>query len=323
MKILVTGCAGFIGFSISELLLKKKFKIYGIDNLNSSYDKKLKLARLKELKKYKNFYFNKLDISNYNVLKNNFYKNKYTHIIHLAALAGVRNSIEYPEKYLKNNISAFYNIIDLSKSINVDHFIYASSSSVYGDKKNFPLVESFDTDKPQSFYAATKKSNEILSYTYSSIYKLKCTGLRFFTVYGPWGRPDMALFKFVHKIINKQKIELYNYGNHYRDFTYIDDVIYSIFKLLKKPPITKKIPYNIFNVCSQKTVSLKTYIKLIEKSLNMKSTKIMRKLQKGDVIKTNGSVKSLFNYIKYKPTTDIEKGINKFVIWYKKFYRIV
>ena len=322
MRILITGCAGFIGYSISSLLLEKNYTVYGIDNMNSNYDTKLKLSRLKNLKKYKKFIFFKIDISNMVNLKNNFNKNKYTHIIHLAALAGVRNSINYPEKYLKSNIIGFYNIIEQSKNFNVKHFIYASSSSVYGNKSKFPLKENYETDTPESFYAATKKSNEILSYTYSSLYRLKCTGLRFFTVYGPWGRPDMALFKFVKKILNDQEIELYNRGNHFRDFTYIDDITTSIFKLLNKPSKSKTLPYNIFNVCSQKTTNLNNYIKIIENALKKKAKKKLINLQKGDVIKTNGSIKNLYKHINYKPETNLKKGVNKFVIWYKKFYRI-
>ena len=194
MKILITGCAGFIGYSLSKYLLKKKINIYGIDNLNSAYDLKLKKNRLQNLKKNKNFTFYKLDICNKEKLNKNFLKNKYTHVINFAAIAGVRKSIKNPNLYFKNNINGFYNIIDISKNHNIDHFLYASSSSVYGNKIRYPVKELDKTDQPESFYASTKKINEVISYSYSSIYNLPCTGLRFFTVYGPWGRPDMALF---------------------------------------------------------------------------------------------------------------------------------
>ena len=321
MKILITGCAGFIGFHTANFLLKNsKHKIFGFDNLNSYYDVNLKKQRLKILKENKNFIFYKIDIKNKNLVKKNFNQHRYDIVIHLAAQAGVRYSIINPQQYLDDNIIGFFNIIDSSNDIKLKHFIYASTSSVYGNQNNFPLKEEFDTNKPLSFYAATKKCNEILAYSYSNIHKLPCTGLRFFTVYGPYGRPDMSLFKFTKNIIEKKNIKLFNHGRHVRDFTYIDDVINYINKILTKPS-KKNIPYSIYNISSNNPKNLSHFINLIEKKLTKKSKKINLDLQQGDTYKTHGDINLIYNKTKYIPTVSLKDGIDRFINWYKKFYK--
>ena len=317
-KILITGCAGFIGFHISKVLLKQNKKIFGIDNLNNYYDVKLKKERLKILEKNKKFKFYKIDIFNKKILFENFKKEKYSHIIHLAAQAGVRYSIKFPEQYVRTNLVGFFNILEASKKINVKHLIFSSSSSVYGQSNLFPLKENFNTDQPASFYAATKKSNEVMGYSYSSLHRLPLTVLRLFTVYGPFGRPDMSLFDFVKRIINNKKIHLYNKGNHQRDFTYIDDVVHAIQKIVKKPP-REKIPFRILNLASGKPINLIYYLNTIEKNLQLKARKKFLELQKGDVIKTHASLKKIRKLLNYKPKTDVKIGIKKYIDWYRNF----
>jgi len=320
MNILVTGCAGFIGYHFCIYLLKnKKNKLFGLDNLNNYYDIKLKKNRLSILKKYKNFNFKKIDICKTNTLENFFKKNTINYVVHLAAQAGVRYSIENPRQYLESNISGFFNILEFSKKYNVKHLVYASTSSVYGNNKIYPLRESFDTDKPISFYAATKKSNEVMAYSYSYIYKLQTTGLRFFTVYGPYGRPDMSLFKFTKSIINSSKIDLFNNGNHVRDFTYIDDVINAIYRALVKKN-TKKIPYEIFNVGSDNPIHLKKFLKIIEENLNIKAKINFKNFQLGDIKKTHASIKKIKQHTNFKIKTSIFKGVDSFIRWYTKYY---
>ena len=238
----------------------------------------------------------------------------------MAAQAGVRYSVQNPQSYLDNNIISFFNILDLARKFKIKHFIFASTSSVYGDQPKFPTHENCNTDKPLSFYAATKKSNEVLAYSYSNIFKLPCTGLRFFTVYGPYGRPDMALFKFTKNILKNRKIELFNSGNHDRDFTYIDDICEFIVRILKKP-LNHNIPFNVINLGNGKSRKLKDYISNLEKSLGKKSIKINLKLQKGDILKTHADIKKIAKKKKYKPKTKIEDGITKFVDWYKSYYK--
>lgn len=314
MKILVTGSAGFIGYHLCKDLLKdKRNKIYGIDNLNSYYDIKLKIKRLKNLK-CDNFFFKKKDITNYLFLKELF-KNKFDIVYHLAAQAGVRYSIINPKVYFDSNLKGFFNILEACKEYKVKHLIYASTSSVYGKQKKFPVVENFNTDKPLSFYAATKKCNEVMAYAYSKIYNLKCTGLRFFTVFGPYGRPDMALYKFADSINNNKKFYLYNHGNHSRDFTYIDDVIHYLSKI--KNDKTKN-NFQIYNVCSNNNVNLIKYYSCIKKYF-LRKPKIRKiKLQIGDVIKTHGSNLKLTNKFGKKTFTKIEDGINYFMTWFLK-----
>lgn len=322
MRILVTGCAGFIGFNlINNLCNNKKFKIYGIDNINSYYDVDLKKNRLAILKKKKNFKFYKLDIKDKKKILKNFKLNKYNVVFHLAAQAGVRFSITNPDEYISSNLLGFHNVISCSSIIKVNHFLFASSSSVYGSNQKFPLKEVHNTDTPLSLYAATKKSNEMIAHSYSNIFNLPCTGLRFFTVYGPYGRPDMSLYKFIDATFKNKILELFNNGNHTRDFTYIDDVIISLTKLMYKKS-KKRIPYQIFNICNDNPVKLKKYLNIIFKILQKKTKVSNLSLQIGDVKKTWGSNAKLKNKIQFSPKTNIEFGINKFIEWYKKYYKI-
>ena len=315
MKYLVTGCAGFIGYYLSKSLINNKDKVYGIDNLNNYYDINLKKKRLVNLNT-QNFYFSKIDIKNYKKLRDFFKKNKFDLVYHLAAQAGVRYSILSPETYFDNNLKGFFNILECCREFKIKNLIFASTSSVYGKQNNFPLSEKTSTDQPLSFYAATKKCNEIMAYSYSEIYKLKCTAIRFFTVYGPMGRPDMALYKFSDSINNNKSLKLYNSGKHTRDFTFIDDVVLYLKKFRSNK---QKNYYEIYNICSNNPVSLMRYLEVIEKNFK-KKTKINKlKLQKGDVIKTHGDntkIKRLFGNIKF---TNIEKGVSKFVKWFKNY----
>ncbi len=321
MKILVTGAAGFIGYHLIKKILNKNKKVIGIDNINSYYDTNLKKDRINNLKKYKKFSFYKIDLSNYKKLNDIVKKNKINIIIHLAAQAGVRYSIKYPRTYFKSNLEGFFNILEISKDNKVKHLIYASTSSVYGDSKKFPLNENDRTDQPLSFYAATKKSNEVMAHSYSHIYKLPCTGVRFFTVYGPFGRPDMALFKFTKNIINNHSIELFNNGKHLRDFTYVDDIVDGIYSLINKQS-KKTIPYEIFNIGNGTPKKLLDYLKYIEKNLKKKSKTKRLPLQVGDVVKTHSNINKLKKYTGYKPKTNIKIGIEKFIEWYKDYYKI-
>ena len=321
MKILITGTAGFIGYHLSLNLLKLKFQVYGIDNLNNYYSNIIKKNRLKELKKNNNFIFYKTDLKNKKKIENIVYKNKIKIIVHLAAQAGVRYSIDKPEKYFESNISGFFNILEICRSCKIKHLIFASTSSVYGNNKKFPLSENFNTDKPLSFYAASKKTNEVMAYSYSNIYKIPITGLRFFTVYGPFGRPDMSLFKFTKATLENKEIQLFNSGNHIRDFTYVDDIVAAIINLIKKPS-KSNIPYNIFNIGSSNPQTLKKFINIIEKNLQKKVKFRNLPLQKGDVIKTHANTNNLKKHIKYKPKVNIEEGVLKFIKWYLKYYKI-
>ena len=318
MKILITGTAGFIGFHLAKKLIKnKKNRVYGIDNLNDYYDINIKNERNKILKKNNNFLFKKLDITNSIKLNKYLITIKPEIIIHLAAQAGVRYSIDNPDTYLKNNINGFFNILEISKILKINHLIFASTSSVYGANKSFPLKETYNTDKPLSFYAATKKSNEVMAHSYSNIYKIPITGLRFFTVYGPFGRPDMSLYKFSQKIINKKKIDLFNNGKHVRDFTYIDDIISGIMKVISSPP-KKKIPFEIYNLGNGKPRKLLDFLKLIEKNIFTKAKIKKKPLQPGDVIKTHADISKMKKKFKYDPQTDIDEGIRKFSKWILK-----
>ena len=320
MKILITGCAGFIGYHISQKLLKyKKYNVIGIDNIDDYYDVNLKINRLDFLKKNNNFQFKKIDISNKKKLLH-LYKNcKFDIVLNLAAQAGVRYSIENPQKYFDSNLIGFFNILEASRIYKIKHLIFASTSSVYGDNKKFPLKEDSNTDKPLSFYAATKKSNEVMAYSYSSIYNLPITALRFFTVYGPFGRPDMSLFKFIKSISNNKHIYLFNKGAHVRDFTYIDDVVECVLRLINKIP-NKKIPFEIFNIGSNNPVKLKSFLNLISLNLNKKPRIKLKSLQKGDVVKTHASVRKLSKKINFIPKTSLDEGIKVFIRWYKKYF---
>jgi len=310
MKILITGSCGFIGFNLSLFLLKKKFKIIGIDNLNNYYDVRFKNKRLQILKKYKNFKFYKFDLADQKKVKFVFEKNKINSVIHLAAQAGVRYSIDHPKKYVHSNIVGFHNILENCRLKSIKKIILASSSSVYGDKNNFPLKET-ESINPKNFYGLTKKNNEEMSEIYSKLYNMNICALRFFTVYGEWGRPDMFMLKYLR---SKKKFNLYNHGLHFRDFTYIQDINEIIFRLIKK----KSKGFSIFNICSNKPYKITQIIKMINKLFIRPKLKIKKVgLQKADVIKTHGSNKKIKNYIQFNKFTSLEIGINNLVNWYK------
>jgi UDP-glucuronate 4-epimerase len=326
---LVTGCAGFIGFHlVKRLLSKKNLQVIGLDSLNEYYDKKLKLNRLQQLKilsKNNNFKFYKINLikkKKINLLFNRF---KFCKVIHLAAQPGVRYSLENPDAYIQNNIVAFSNLIEICARKSISHFIYASSSSVYGGNPNLPFKETDRVDKPLQLYAATKRSNELIAFSYSNIYKLPTTGLRFFTVFGPWGRPDMALFLFTKNIILGKPINLYNYGKHVRDFTYIDDIINGIVKIINKIPksrIKKKIiPHRILNIGSSKKIKLIDYVKAIELALKTKAIKNLLPFQKGDMHATFSDTSLINRLVNYKSKTKITDGVKKFTKWFIKYYK--
>lgn len=321
MNVLITGCAGFIGFHLSQLLIKKKIKVLGIDNINNYYSQKLKNDRLNILKSHQSlFKFYKINITNSNSLKKIFKNNKVEVVIHLAAQPGVRYSIKNPKKYINTNINGFYNIIDLVRDCKVKKFIYASSSSVYGISNKFPLKESTsNTDFPESIYAATKKTNELIANVYSKIYQTKTIGLRFFTVYGEYDRPDMAIYNFTNSILKRKKIDLYNQGKNSRDFTYVLDVVKLIYKLVKSEKI--KNNYSIYNISNNKNYNVEKMINILEKNLGIKSKKNLVYKMQGDVIKTDGDNKKLLKDLgivfKY---TKLEEGLKKYIKWHKRYY---
>jgi len=340
MQVLITGSAGFIGFHLAKILIKAGYDVIGIDNFNNYYDVKLKEARnnfLINLSKNMigNFKIINIDITDNISLENLFKNNEIEQVIHLAAQAGVRYSIKNPSQYIQSNIVGFGNILENCKLNKVKHLIYASSSSVYGGNQKVPFSEFDNVDHPVSLYAATKKSNELMAHTYSHLFNLPTTGLRFFTVYGPWGRPDMALFLFTKNIIEGKAIEVFNYGNMIRDFTYIDDIVVSIEKLLSKIPEGNKefdfmnpipsessAPYKIFNIGNSKPINLLLYIDEIEKNLNLKAIKRFTPIQPGDVPITSANTNLLNEWIGFQPNTTIEFGIKNFIEWYLDFYRI-
>ena len=332
MHYLVTGAAGFIGFHLSLKLLKLNKKVIGVDNLNDYYDVNLKQERLNILKRSypDTFSFNKCDIENKEEFFDIFKNSNLKIIINLAAQAGVRYSLENPYAYISSNINGFLNILELAKEMKVEHLVYASSSSVYGGNKSYPFREKDNVDKPVSLYAASKKSNELMAYTYSHLYQIPTTGLRFFTVYGPWGRPDMALFLFTESILKNEKIKIFNFGEMTRDFTYIDDVVESLHKVIKKPPTrdndnipignNEYVPYKIFNIGNSNPQKLMDYINCIEKAIGIKAKKEFLPMQPGDVEYTYADTEILQDWIKFRPDTDIQKGIDNFVDWYKSYY---
>jgi len=340
MKILVTGSAGFIGFHLCQLLLNENISVLGIDNLNDYYDINLKKSRLKELERISNnkltkYKFLKGDISNKKFVDEVFEKYTPEYVVNLAAQAGVRYSIENPDAYIRSNLVGFNNIIEASKKIKIKHLIFASSSSVYGGNQLFPFKEEHAVDHPVSLYAATKRSNELVAHTYSHLYNLPCTGLRFFTVYGPWGRPDMALFLFTKSIIANKAIQIFNNGEMIRDFTYIDDISESIKRVIFKIPKQNKqfnyrennpseswAPFKIFNIGNSKPSSLMDYINAIEKHLNKKAIKNYLPMQPGDIKITESNNRKLQEWIQYKPNTSILYGVGEFINWYKNFYKI-
>lgn len=330
MKVLVTGSAGFIGYHLTRALLNKDFSVIGVDNLNSYYDTNLKNERLKELSNFSkkrnlqnNYKFFEKDICDYESLKEIFFKEKFDVVINLAAQAGVRYSIDNPKVYVNSNLVGFSNILECCRIFKIQHFLFASSSSVYGMNKMQPFSTSDITDYPISLYAATKKSNELLAHSYSHLYLIPSTGLRFFTVYGPYGRPDMAYFKFTEAINQGKTIDLYNNGSMERDFTYVDDVVESLLRLIKLAPkaqdnliTNSKAPYKIYNIGNNTPVKLEAFVEAIEKSLNKKAKKNYLPMQAGDVPKTFANVDDLIDVCNFQPNTSIEDGISKFVDWY-------
>ena len=317
MNILVTGAAGFIGFHTCLYLLTKHM-VHGLDNLNNYYDVNLKKSRLKILKKNKDFEFLKTDIQNKN-LHNKFKKIKLDIIINLAAQAGVRHSLKDPFSYIYSNILGQINLLEFAKKIKIKKFIYASSSSVYGGNEKMPFSVKHRVDKPISLYAASKKSTELLAECYSHLFKIKCIGLRFFTVYGPWGRPDMATFIFTKKILENKKINIFNYGNMKRDFTYIDDIVKGI-----KGAVNLKGDYKhkIYNLGNNKPEDLKRFISIIEKNLKVKAKRNLLPIQPGDVAKTSANIDESKRELNFNPKTSIDDGIPKFIEWYKQYYKI-
>jgi len=317
MRFLITGAAGFIGFHISNLLLKKHNEVFGVDNLNSYYDLNLKQKRLEVLKEFKNFFFYKMDIQEKKLL-NTFKKQKIDCVINLAAQAGVRHSLKDPYTYINSNILGHLNILELVKIGNIDKLIYASSSSVYGGNKKLPFSVKDRVDQPVSLYAASKKSCELISECYSKLFGFRCIGLRFFTVYGPWGRPDMATFIFTKNIINKKKINIFNFGNMKRDFTYIDDITHGIEGAI----LSKKKSHNIYNLGNNNSENLLDFIQIIENNLGIKAKKKFLPLQPGDVPETFADIDKSRSELNFSPKTKISVGIPKFINWYKEFYNL-
>lgn len=333
-RVLVTGGAGFIGFHLSQYLLDKGFTVVGIDNLNDYYDVNLKYGRLELLKKQENYIFYKMDLKDKEDIDDLFASEKFDYVINLAAQAGVRYSLINPYAYLDSNLTGFLNILEACRHNPVKHLLYASSSSVYGGNKVAPFSTEHQVDHPVSLYAATKKSNELMAHTYSHLYKIPTTGLRFFTVYGPWGRPDMAYFSFTQDILSGKPIKVFNYGKMERDFTYIDDIVEGIYRLLPLAPqanpewdeTTDKLsesfaPYKVYNIGNNQPVQLETFISVLEEKLGQKAEKNYMKMQPGDVVKTYADTTDLEQAINFKPKTTIEEGLGKYVEWYKEFYQ--
>jgi UDP-glucuronate 4-epimerase len=316
-KIFVTGCAGFIGMHTCLFLLKNNFEVYGIDNLNDYYDVKLKENRLKHLQEYSNFSFSKIDLTNFNDLKNLFVDFKPSKVVNLAAQAGVRYSLENPHTYIETNIAGFMNVLECCRELKVNGLIYASSSSVYGGNKKIPFSEIDNVDNPISIYAASKKANELMANTYHKLFNLKSTGLRFFTVYGPWGRPDMAISIFTKKIINNEPIQLFNFGKMQRDFTYIDDIVDGINSAIKN-----NYDLKIFNLGNSKSEDLLEVVSLIEKELGKKAIIEFAPMQLGDVEKTFADIEKARADLGFEPKTNVQNGVRNFVNWFKQYYNV-
>lgn len=334
MKYLVTGAAGFIGFHVSKRLLEAGHQVVGIDNLNDYYDVSLKQARL-ELLAQPNFHFHKMDLADRESISELFVSGHFDRVIHLAAQAGVRYSLENPHAYADSNLTGFLNILEGCRHNKIQHLLYASSSSVYGLNQKMPFSTDDSVDHPVSLYAATKKANELMAHTYSHLYGLPTTGLRFFTVYGPWGRPDMALFKFTKAMLEGKSIDVYNYGKMKRDFTYIDDIAEAIIRLQDViphadaqwtvetgTPAASIAPYRVYNIGNSSPVELMDYIQGLEDALGIEATKNMLPLQPGDVLETSADTKALYEVIGFKPETTVKDGVKNFVDWYRDFYKV-
>lgn len=335
MKIMVTGTAGFIGNHLALRLLERGDEVIGIDNLNDYYDVSLKIDRLARIKDHPNFTDVRLDIADRAGMEEVFKKHQPQKVVNLAAQAGVRYSLQNPHAYIDSNIVGFINILEGCRHHNVEHLVYASSSSVYGANESMPFSVHDNVDHPLSLYAASKKANELMAHTYSNLYSLPTTGLRFFTVYGPWGRPDMALFLFTKAILSGEKIDVFNYGKHRRDFTYIDDIVEGVIRTLdhnaqpnpdwsglKPDPGTSKVPWRVYNIGNQQPVELMAYIETLERFLGKTAEKNLLPLQPGDVPDTYADVEALVTDVGYKPNTSIEQGIERFVSWYRDYYQI-
>ncbi len=315
--ILVTGSAGFIGFSLSKKLLEDGRTIVGIDNMNKYYDVNLKKARLEILQSFDNFSFYKEDIQNLNALKDIFRQHPIDIICNLAAQAGVRYSLEDPFSYQKSNLEGFLNLLEIARKYKISNFVYASSSSVYGSNKKVPFSVDDRVDNPISLYAATKKANELIAHAYSHLFNIPCTGLRYFTVYGPWGRPDMALFLFTDAILNNRPINVYNYGDMKRDFTYIDDIVAGTIAAIDRPA-----HYEVFNLGNSKTEQLMKLIQILEGELGLEAKKNMMAMQPGDVKQTSADIHKTRESLGFDPKTTLEEGIKNFVEWYRDFYKL-
>lgn len=323
MKYLVTGTAGFIGFHVSKKLCEQGHQVIGIDNLNDYYDVSLKESRLAELASLSSFSFIKMDLTSSQEILELFEQQKFDIVIHLAAQAGVRYSIENPNAYIQANIIGYMSILEACRSYPVQHLVYASSSSVYGLNKKVPFSTNDKTDSQVSLYGATKKSNELMAHSYSKLYDIATTGLRFFTVYGPWGRPDMAPFKFTKKIIESDVIDIYNNGDLSRDFTYIDDIVEGVVRVSVKPPekSEEQAPCRVLNIGNGSPVNLLEFVETIEDKIGIKAIKNMMPMQDGDVYQTWAETSELEALIDFKPQTSLNDGIEKFVTWYKSFYK--
>ena len=333
MKFLVTGAAGFIGFHAARALLERGDEVFGLDNLNAYYDPGLKAARLSILARFANFRFERIDLVDREAIERVFERERFPRVVHLAAQAGVRYSTENPHLYVQSNITGFLHIIEGCRDHAVEHLVYASTSSVYGANTHMPFVETQNVDHPLTLYAATKKANELMAHSYSSLYGLPTTGLRFFTVYGPWGRPDMALFLFTKNILAGQPIDVFNFGQHQRDFTYVDDIVQGVVGVLDQVaqpdpafdpgapnPCTSNAPYRIYNIGNQRPVPLLRYIEVLENCLGRRADKNLLPLQLGDVPDTWADVEALVRDVGYRPATALETGVRRFVDWYLEYY---
>ena len=335
MKILVTGAAGFIGMHVAQRLLERGDQVVGLDNLNDYYDVRLKEARLARLSQQAEFRFERLDVADQAGVAALFVREQFDRVVHLAAQAGVRYSLQHPQAYVQANLAGFVNILEGCRHGGVRHLVYASSSSVYGGNTRLPFSEHDNIDHPVSLYAATKKSNELMAHAYSHLFRLPATGLRFFTVYGPWGRPDMALFIFAKAILEGRPIDVFNHGRMQRDFTYIDDIAEGVIRVLDKPaepnpnfdatapdPATSNAPYRVFNIGNNQPVELMTYIETLERMLGKTAQKTLLALQAGDVPATNADTMALHDWCDFAPATPVSTGIERFVAWYRDYYRV-
>ena len=334
MRVLVTGAAGFIGYHVAERLLARGDEVVGLDNLNPYYDPTLKQARLARLEAHGGFRFERIDLADRAAMEASFAKGGYQRVVHLAAQAGVRYSVENPHAYADSNLTGTLHVLEGCRHHGVAHLVFASTSSVYGANTRMPFSVHQNVDHPLSFYAATKKANELMAHTYASLYGLPVTGLRFFTVYGPWGRPDMALFQFTRNILAGQPIDVFNYGNHRRDFTYVDDIAGGVIAALDHvaapdpdwdgndpDPATSRAPYRIYNIGNNRPVELMRYIEVLEDCLGRKAEKNLLPLQIGDVPDTWADAEDLVREVGYRPATPVEEGVAKFVAWYLDYYR--